>query len=136
MATTHIPVERRAPDRLFIGGAWVDAASGERLVTRNPATGATFTPPLPSRSQNITIIAELGAVGWGEPATAMGGAFLVRSGEHWVSRSIVEPDYDAATAGGDYNSQFISMPEYALISQENYWAGNVELAPVEDLVYQ
>lgn len=42
MATTHIPVERRAPDRLFIGGAWVDAASGERLVTRNPATGAVL----------------------------------------------------------------------------------------------
>jgi len=127
--------------RAFYGGQIIlqfSNTSGSRVtsVAVNPATGATFTPPLPSRSQNITIIAELGAVGWGEPATAMGGAFLVRSGEHWVSRSIVEPDYDAATAGGDYNSQFISMPEYVLISQENYWAGNVQLAPVEDLVYQ
>lgn len=35
----QIPVERKAPDRLFIGGEWVDSAGGERLVTRNPATG-------------------------------------------------------------------------------------------------
>jgi len=39
MATMQIPVVRRAPDRLFIGGEWVDAASGARFPTLNPATG-------------------------------------------------------------------------------------------------
>ncbi|MGH7507770.1 MAG: aldehyde dehydrogenase family protein [Longimicrobiales bacterium] len=42
MATTAIPAERRAPDRLFIGGAWVDAAAGGTLTVLNPATGETI----------------------------------------------------------------------------------------------
>ncbi|HEX7089073.1 MAG TPA: aldehyde dehydrogenase family protein [Longimicrobiales bacterium] len=39
MSTTEIPVERRAPNRLHIGGDWVDAAGGRTFVTYNPATG-------------------------------------------------------------------------------------------------
>jgi len=50
--------------RAFYGGQIIlqfSNTSGSRVtsVAVNPATGATFTPPLPSRSQNITIIAEL-----------------------------------------------------------------------------
>jgi aldehyde dehydrogenase (NAD+) len=33
---------RRAPDRLFIGGEWVEPRTGGRLVTENPGTGATL----------------------------------------------------------------------------------------------
>ena len=38
MATTTTPVERKAPNRLHIGGEWVEAATGERFATVNPAT--------------------------------------------------------------------------------------------------
>jgi aldehyde dehydrogenase (NAD+) len=41
VATTH--VERAAPDRLFIGGEWVDAGDGATFTTRNPATGEPIT---------------------------------------------------------------------------------------------
>jgi acyl-CoA reductase-like NAD-dependent aldehyde dehydrogenase len=39
MGATPTRVERQAPDRLFIGGEWVDAADGGRLETLDPSTG-------------------------------------------------------------------------------------------------
>jgi acyl-CoA reductase-like NAD-dependent aldehyde dehydrogenase len=39
MVTAQIPVERKAPGRLFIDGEWVESASGSRFLTMNPATG-------------------------------------------------------------------------------------------------
>ena len=43
MATTQIGVERRAQDRLWIGGEWSAAASGATFATYNPSTGAELT---------------------------------------------------------------------------------------------
>lgn len=43
MATTQIGVERRAQDRLWIGGEWSDAAGGATFATFNPSTGAELT---------------------------------------------------------------------------------------------
>jgi acyl-CoA reductase-like NAD-dependent aldehyde dehydrogenase len=39
MATAEMGVERRAPDKLFINGEWVEAAGGSRFQTFNPGTG-------------------------------------------------------------------------------------------------
>jgi aldehyde dehydrogenase (NAD+) len=39
MAKMQMPVQRKAQDRLFINGEWVDAASGRRFDTHHPATG-------------------------------------------------------------------------------------------------
>ncbi len=39
MSTTAIPIERKAPDRLYIGGEWVESAAGQSFEVRNPATG-------------------------------------------------------------------------------------------------
>ncbi|MGH7481853.1 MAG: aldehyde dehydrogenase family protein [Longimicrobiales bacterium] len=36
-------VERQAPDRLYIGGEWVEAGEGGRFATLHPATGETIT---------------------------------------------------------------------------------------------
>jgi acyl-CoA reductase-like NAD-dependent aldehyde dehydrogenase len=41
--STAIPAQRAAEDRLFIGGAWVDAADGGRIAVENPATGDMLT---------------------------------------------------------------------------------------------
>jgi acyl-CoA reductase-like NAD-dependent aldehyde dehydrogenase len=38
MASTSVPVERKAPNQLFIGGEWTDTSAGA-LPTENPATG-------------------------------------------------------------------------------------------------
>ncbi|MGH7443295.1 MAG: aldehyde dehydrogenase family protein [Longimicrobiales bacterium] len=43
MATTQIAAERRAPDRLFIGGEWHDAAAGGTFASHDPSTGALLT---------------------------------------------------------------------------------------------
>src|SRR5690625_866946 len=39
MVTAQIPVERRAPGRLHIGGEWIESASGSTFETVSPATG-------------------------------------------------------------------------------------------------
>ncbi|MBI4545673.1 MAG: aldehyde dehydrogenase family protein [Gemmatimonadetes bacterium] len=39
MSTTQVAVERKAPNQLFIGGEWRDAAAAGTFETRNPATG-------------------------------------------------------------------------------------------------
>ena len=39
MATSTLAAERKAPDRLFIGGAWVAARDGATFETVHPATG-------------------------------------------------------------------------------------------------
>jgi aldehyde dehydrogenase (NAD+) len=43
MLQATMPAERRAEDRLFIGGEWVDAQGGERIATVHPATGEVLT---------------------------------------------------------------------------------------------
>ncbi|MGD9560387.1 MAG: hypothetical protein AB7V55_07265 [Oscillospiraceae bacterium] len=100
-------------------GAWPQSYAVD------PASGEVFQPPLPSRNQDIAIVAEAGDF------------FLVRSGDRWVHRSAIDPDYDPnANPTATHNDHFISVSEYALISQQDYWAGTVQLTPIEDLVYQ
>jgi acyl-CoA reductase-like NAD-dependent aldehyde dehydrogenase len=53
MATTGIPIERAAPDRLFIGGEWVDAADGGTFETRNPATGRVIANVAEARTADV-----------------------------------------------------------------------------------
>jgi aldehyde dehydrogenase (NAD+) len=43
MASTELAASRKAPDKLFIGGDWVEAADGGRLATYNPGTGEVIT---------------------------------------------------------------------------------------------
>ena len=44
---------RLAPDRLFIGGEWVDAAGRARFATLNPATGATLAEVAEARAADV-----------------------------------------------------------------------------------
>lgn len=53
MATAESEVERTAPDRLFIGGEWVDASERSTFATHNPATGAVITEVAEARSADI-----------------------------------------------------------------------------------
>ena len=52
-ATTRTAVERLAPDRLFIGGEWVDARSGARLATYHPATGELVAEVAEAREEDV-----------------------------------------------------------------------------------
>lgn len=51
--TRTSPVERTAPDRLYIGGEWVDATSGARFVTLNPATGEALAEIAEARAPDV-----------------------------------------------------------------------------------
>lgn len=53
MATAEIETERRAPDRLFIGGEWVDAADRSTFATYNPATGAVIAEVAEARAADV-----------------------------------------------------------------------------------
>jgi hypothetical protein len=68
MATTRVPVERTAPDRLYIGGEWVDAADGGRFATLDPSTG-----------ESITDVAEAGAADVDRAVSAARSAFEDRA---------------------------------------------------------
>jgi acyl-CoA reductase-like NAD-dependent aldehyde dehydrogenase len=56
--------ERKAPDRLFIGGTWAESRDGARLATENPATGEVVAEP-----------ARAGAADVGEAVAAARQAF-------------------------------------------------------------
>lgn len=75
MATTTVPVERLAPARLFIGGEWKDAASGERFASLNPATGE--------------VIAEVGRAGAADVDAAVAAAREALAGP-WRSMDAAE----------------------------------------------
>ena len=57
MATTTA-TERRAPDRLYINGEWVHAASGERFETVNPGTGEVLAEVAEAGSSDVDAAVE------------------------------------------------------------------------------
>src|SRR5215212_6894944 len=52
MATTE-SAAAVAPGRLFIGGEWVDAASGKTFDTVNPATGEVLTQVAEGAAEDV-----------------------------------------------------------------------------------
>ena len=58
MATAEIAVERRAPNRLHIGGDWVDAASGRTFTTYNPVTGEPLAEVAEAGAEDIAAAVE------------------------------------------------------------------------------
>ncbi len=94
--------------------------TSSRYFTVDTATGQA-APMAITPHDNITICAE-GA-----------NVFLVRSGDKWVNREKVQPDYvpgvtsvDSATPG------FVSVPVYSLISKEDFWAGERNFVAIND----
>ncbi|MGH9791251.1 MAG: aldehyde dehydrogenase family protein, partial [Candidatus Acidiferrales bacterium] len=55
MATAQLQAERTAPDRLFIGGAWVDARDGATFPTYNPATGEVLAEVAEARAEDVDV---------------------------------------------------------------------------------
>ncbi|MDL2219372.1 hypothetical protein LJC04_03410 [Ruminococcaceae bacterium OttesenSCG-928-O06] len=87
-------------------------------------TGQVRTPANGNLGTNVTVCAQTD------------GYFLVISGSRWVNRQDADPTYDAAAdTSGDYNARFVSVSEFSLIAQEDYWGGNAQYIPIEDLLY-
>jgi acyl-CoA reductase-like NAD-dependent aldehyde dehydrogenase len=53
MATAQLQAGRMAPDRLFIGGEWVDAQDGATFPTYNPATGEVLAEVAEARADDV-----------------------------------------------------------------------------------
>ncbi len=87
-------------------------------------TGEVSEASLEGLGENVAIIAELE------------DSFLVRYSDKWVSR---ETSLSDKLPGGELGSvvleDFISVPEYAMISKSDYWAANPNFTPITDLVY-
>ena len=93
MGSENLKELRQAPDRLFIGGEWVDAADGGTLDTFNPATGEVLTSVAEAREADIDRAAKaardafapdsewrrMDAIDRGELVAAMGRAVEARA---------------------------------------------------------
>jgi acyl-CoA reductase-like NAD-dependent aldehyde dehydrogenase len=53
MGSTESGARRLAPDRLFIGGEWVDAVEGGRLVSWNPGTGEVLAEVAEAKAADV-----------------------------------------------------------------------------------
>lgn len=58
MVTAQIPVERRAPGRLHIGGEWIESASGSTFKTVSPATGEVIAEVAEGGAPDIELAVE------------------------------------------------------------------------------
>lgn len=58
MVTAQIPVERRAPGRLHIGGEWIESASGSTFETVSPATGEVIAEVAEGGAPDIELAVE------------------------------------------------------------------------------
>ncbi len=57
----HVKEFTQTPQQLFIGGKWVDAASGETFTTPNPATGAPLATVASGGAEDIDRAVKAGA---------------------------------------------------------------------------
>lgn len=120
-------------DHVYLQRSYVDGwlriqftlPGGKRNVyySINAETGQVAQPPIDKLGENIIIYAELEE------------EFLVRYDEKWVNRSKLDPDLDPMTVNGGYNRDFVNMPEFAMISKSDYWAGRRNFRKIKDLIY-
>lgn len=74
----------------------------------------------------------------GEAGTAMiicaetSEYFLVQTGDRWAHRADIEPGFETQAS---YNDNYAKVPIYGLILKADYWTGNSQVLPIEDLVY-
>ncbi|MGB6822857.1 MAG: aldehyde dehydrogenase family protein, partial [Candidatus Acidiferrales bacterium] len=74
------------PGKLFIGGKWLDAASGKTYSTINPATGETLTQiaDADARDADLAVAAARGAFEsgpWAEMSASDRGRILWKIGD-------------------------------------------------------
>ena len=91
MATASL-VERQAPDRLFIGGEWVDAADGATFPTFNPSTGEELAQVAEAKQADVDEAVAAARAAFRDPAwrrmsAADRGALLWRIGDMLEARS-------------------------------------------------
>jgi aldehyde dehydrogenase (NAD+) len=91
MASTEIAASRQAPDRLFIGGEWVEASDGARFPTYNPGTGEVITEVAEAGEADVdaAVAAARQALDgpWSRMDAADRGALLWKMGDALEARS-------------------------------------------------
>jgi acyl-CoA reductase-like NAD-dependent aldehyde dehydrogenase len=91
MASTELAASRKAPDRLFIGGDWVDASDGARFPTYNPGTGEVITEVAEAGASDVDAAVDAArqamAGPWGRMDAADRGALLWRMSDALEARS-------------------------------------------------
>jgi acyl-CoA reductase-like NAD-dependent aldehyde dehydrogenase len=85
MASIETDAPRRAPDQLFIGGEWVDAADGGRFSTYNPGTGEVLAEVAEAGESDVEAAVEAARAAlhgeWGAMDAADRGALLWKMGD-------------------------------------------------------
>ncbi|HKJ93916.1 MAG TPA: aldehyde dehydrogenase family protein, partial [Longimicrobiales bacterium] len=81
---------RRAPDRLFIGGQWVEPKAGGRLVTENPGTGQTLAEVAEADGADVDAAASAARAafpGWRDTPADQRGQVLWRMADAIAARA-------------------------------------------------
>jgi aldehyde dehydrogenase (NAD+) len=90
MASTEITASRQAPDRLFIGGEWVEASDGARFPTYNPGTGEVIAEVAEAGEADVDAAVDAArqalAGPWGQMDAADRGALLWKMGDALEAR--------------------------------------------------
>jgi acyl-CoA reductase-like NAD-dependent aldehyde dehydrogenase len=85
MASIETDAPRRAPDQLFIGGEWVDAADGARFSTYNPGTGEVLAEVAEAGDSDVDAAVEAARAAlhgaWGQMDAADRAALLWKMGD-------------------------------------------------------
>jgi aldehyde dehydrogenase (NAD+) len=125
MATTP-GVERRAPDRLYIGGEWVDAREGGRLPTYHPATGERIAEVAEARADDVaTAVAAARAAfedaAWRGMDAADRGALLWKIGDAIEARGEALARLESLDNGKPVREAAIDIRE--AVDAFHYYAG-------------
>jgi aldehyde dehydrogenase (NAD+) len=91
MASTEIAASRTAPDKLFIGGEWVDASDGGLFPTYNPGTGEVIAEVAEAGESDVDAAVDAARQAldgpWGTMDAADRGALLWRMADALEARS-------------------------------------------------
>ncbi|MGH7477665.1 MAG: betaine-aldehyde dehydrogenase [Longimicrobiales bacterium] len=124
MATTQQAVERLAPDRLFIGGEWLESRAGGRLPTYHPATGELIAEVAEAREADIDAAVRAARHAfseWRELDAADRGALLWRIADRLEARAAELTRIESLDNGKPLREAQIDIRE--AIDAFRYYAG-------------
>ena len=126
MATTEVVAERKAPDRLFIGGTWVEAVAPRTLRVVDPSTGEPIADVAEARHADVDAAVDAARAALHDPAwqrmdAADRGALLWRMGDVLEARADALIRLEVLNTGKPLREAKIDLRE--AVDAFRYYAG-------------
>jgi len=126
MATTEVVAERKAPDRLFIGGTWVEAVAPRTLRVVDPSTGEPIAEVAEAGGADVDAAVDAARAALHDPAwqrmdAADRGALLWRMGDVLEARADALIRLEVLNTGKPLREAKIDLRE--AVDAFRYYAG-------------